>query len=79
MSCPSGHTKRDLEIIFPNGDDLADFYTWMNGQTMTLCDGRKYNHDAKEYQISACGDEPHGVVVFSSDFEDYLAGFDPAD
>lgn len=50
----------------------------MNGQTMMLCDGRRYNHDAREYEV-ACGGVAHGVVVYPWDVERFLAGLPVVD
>jgi hypothetical protein len=45
---------------------------WMSGQTMMLCDGRKFNHDTREYEPSDCGGA-HGVVIYTWDVERFLA------
>lgn len=43
-SCPQGYTLNDLKEIF--GDDsLPAFSRWMNGQTMSLCNGRSYRYN----------------------------------
>jgi hypothetical protein len=44
---------------------------WMRGQTMMLCDGRRYDHDAKSYEETH---EAHGPVVYAWDAERFLAG-----
>jgi hypothetical protein len=51
----------------------------MNGQTQTICDGREYNHEAKEYKPTACADSPHGMVVYPWDLERYMNSEDGND
>jgi len=69
--CAYGYTAEQLEQIL--GKDLERFYGWMYGQTMTLCQGEKYNHETKSYE-EACGGIVHGPVVYSLDLARYLAG-----
>jgi hypothetical protein len=45
QSCPRGHTNADLKEIL--GPRLEEFWSWMTGQTMMLCDGKAYHHDRK--------------------------------
>lgn len=42
---------------------------WMHGQTIMLCDGRRYNYETKEYEPSECGEkgEAHGAVLYTHD------------
>lgn len=67
--CRLGYTYTQLTTIL--GWRLDDFGRWMRGQTMSLCDGRKYNHDSKVYE-EACGGVSHGGVVYRHDLERYL-------
>lgn len=74
-SCPHGYTDDDLKAIL--GDDPVrwdEFHLWMYGQTMSLCDGRLYNHERKQYENSPCVDNPHGVVVYRGDLRRFLEG-----
>ncbi len=87
-SCRSGYTVEDLEGIL--GDRLDDFWYWMRGQTMMLCDGTKYDHERQGYFTTECSDMlpempvtreeipylgmGHGGVVYRSDLERYLRG-----
>lgn len=69
--CEYGYTYDQLEDVL--GAGLGDFGSWMRGQTMTLCEGRRYNHDTKEYEES-CGGLAHGGIVYRWDLERYLEG-----
>lgn len=69
-SCIYGYTEADLIIIF--GDRLPDFYKWMRGQTISLCDGRVYDHDLKEYIDSKCGPPGHGPVYYPWDVKNFI-------
>lgn len=71
-SCPQGYTHSDLESLF--GDELPAFYEWMNGQTMSICDGRAYDHDKREYYATECADNPHGAIAYAWDVERYASG-----
>jgi hypothetical protein len=44
---------------------------WMSGQTMMICDGRRYNHATREYEPSECGGR-HGVVIYVHDVDRFL-------
>lgn len=70
-TCPSGYNHEDLVGILGE-EGLLDFWTWMTGQTVSLCDGREYNHETREYRATACADAPHGLVVYRSDLERYV-------
>lgn len=69
-TCMYGFTYEDQERIL--GDRLPEFSRWMRGQTITKCDGRQFNHATKKYEPDGCG--PHGMVVYRSDLERFLAG-----
>lgn len=68
--CRYGYTTGQLRTILE--DRFEEFFKWMYGQTMSLCDGRSYNHETKEYE-KGC-DEPHGPVVYSHDLRRFLLG-----
>lgn len=72
QSCPQGLTHSDLDELL--GDRREEFNRWMVGQTMSICDGRSYNHELREYELTECADSPHGVVAYSWDVERFLAG-----
>lgn len=80
--CRVGYTYRQLEAILE--DRLEDFWDWMWGQTMMLCNAeaeREWTDDAGapggmrlvEVGPALCA-EPHGGVVYTWDLERYLSG-----
>lgn len=69
LGIPQAGVERILEA---QGLDKETFWLWMRGQTTAICDGRRYNHVAKEYETNDCG--PHGTVVYSYDVVRYLRG-----
>jgi len=76
-ACPYGYTSAQIEEIM--GSRLEAFNHFMVGQTMSVCDGREYDHDKKEYHPTACADSPHGVVTYTVDVRRFLAGRPPLD
>lgn len=73
--CELGYTEGQIEQIV--GDRLGEFDRWMNGQTMGLCDGRRYDHEKREHLATGCG--PHGAVVYGHDLRRFLAGLPVVD
>lgn len=84
-SCPDGYTQEDITRIL--GDREDEFWQWMAGQTMMLCDGREYDHKHRRYVATECsGMYPgtwltndaapggHGIVVYSHDFKRFIKG-----
>jgi hypothetical protein len=71
-SCPQGYTEEDLRTIL--GPRLNEFVKWMYGQTMSICDGLKYDYDKRDYEPTGCYSRPHGAVVFPWDLERFLDG-----
>jgi hypothetical protein len=72
QSCPQGLTSEDLDELL--GGRRREFMSWMRGQTMSICDGREYNHGEKRYEPTECAGHPHGVVVYPWDVERFLRG-----
>lgn len=68
--CWLGYPWYQCEEIL--GTRTTEFGKWMYGQTMSLCDGRRYDHDLLEY-VDTCP-EPHGVVVYKWDLQRFLDG-----
>jgi len=72
-NCPQGYTRdevhRELES---RGIDPVFFWEWMTGQTQSLCDGRSYNHEKREYEKTKCVDNPHGIVTYTWDLERFI-------
>lgn len=52
-------------------EGFSDLMTWMYGQTMMLCDGRRYDHETKEYVKTH---DAHGPVVYTGDVRRFLNG-----
>jgi hypothetical protein len=44
----------------------------MRGQTQSICDGTRYNHDKKECEPTMCKDHPHGLITYTWDAERYI-------
>lgn len=75
--CPLGYPLKQLDDHF--GGDKARFWEWMRGQTMVLCEGRRWSPELNHFEPTACVDHPHGTVVYKHDVEQYLAGKEPLD
>lgn len=70
--CVGGYPfNQVVEILRENNRDLTEFDHWMRGQTRMLCEGRRYNHETKEYQTE-CGGVAHGGIVYPWDMERFL-------
>lgn len=69
--CPYGYSWKYLEEIMDE-TTFKKFSHWMRGQTCTICDGRRYDHEAKAYFPSACAESTHGGVAYSWDVKRYL-------
>lgn len=70
-ACRFGYTERQIEAIV--GDRLAEFSAWFRGQTGAVCEGRRWDPDARGYVPDACAANPHGFVVYPWDLEKFLA------
>lgn len=68
--CPLGYPRHQVENLV---DDLAAFGRWMRGQTVMLCEGRRYDYETREWVPDACAGIPHGTVVYGTDIRRYLA------
>lgn len=66
--CRWGYTLEQLNDLL--SEDFPNLLNWLGEakRTVMLCQGRTYDCDEKE-QCSL----PHGPVVFTADFEEYLA------
>jgi hypothetical protein len=70
--CESGYPEWQIEEILQKaGRAMTEFSQFMYGQTMTLCQGEKYNHDTRSY-YECCGGVAHGGVVYPWDLERFL-------
>lgn len=69
--CPYGYTARQLNDLL--GDARAnEFWRWMRGQTLMLCEGWSYDHDRRENVPDACNGHPHGVIIYPWDFQRWV-------
>lgn len=69
--CPDGYPWTQLEDAFDE-DTFKEFRHWMGGQTMSICEGRKYNHDTNQYEPDECAGSPHGAVAYRYDVFRFL-------
>lgn len=70
-ACRYGYTVDEVRGI--TGSRFDEFTRWMRGQTMMICDGTKYDYEAKTYVPSDC-EAPHGTVIYAWDVERFLKG-----
>lgn len=68
--CEYGYTDTQLDDIL--GDRRPEFNRWMRGQTVAVCDGRRWIPETRVYVASGCG--PHGAATYGSDLRRFLAG-----
>lgn len=69
--CRLGYTEQQLKEIL--GSRYEEFNTWMVGQTFSVCVGRLYNHETKQYEIG-CDGVSHGPATYRADVERFLRG-----
>jgi hypothetical protein len=67
--CESGYTSAQVKYIM--GPFEPEFNRWMAGRTKTFCEGRRYDHETREYK-EACGGVAHGIVCYPWDMERFL-------
>lgn len=75
-SCPLGYSEGDLERYFgaKRGEEHP-LWKQLRGQTGAICEGRRYNHQTREYEPDACRYEPpHGFVSYVSDVQEWYEG-----
>lgn len=70
-ACVMGYPQAQLCTFMSHAQE-KDFLQWMVGQTVGVCDGRRYDHDTKTFSETGCG--PHGTVVYAHDLMDWFAG-----
>lgn len=71
-ACESGYPWSQLGS-FLNEASLRLLEHFMHGQTMVLCEGRRWNQETDSWD-EACGGVAHGVVVYPWDFERWIDG-----
>ena len=62
------------QVVDILGNRSFEFADWISGQTVGVCDGRKYNHETKEYESSSCAPEGHGPVIYPWDLQRFIDG-----
>lgn len=68
--CTHGYSVDLLEESLSKAD-FENLMAWLRGQTMMLCDGRRYNHETKAYEPTH---DPHGTVVYAWDVKRWERG-----
>ena len=69
--CPFGYSMEHLKAsMTPDGFELL--VRWMEYRTMSLCDGKLYDHEKKRYVKSDCYPVGHGPIVNESDMDRFL-------
>lgn len=69
--CTLGYPVVQLQRVLDE-QQMRRLELWMRGQTGAICDGRRYDHLAREYAPTGCG--PHGMVIYVSDVRRWAAG-----
>ena len=68
--CELGYTDKQVDTIM--GLRMAEFQRWMAGQTMAICDGRRFSYAENRYEATGCG--PHGYITYPWDLQRFLDG-----
>lgn len=63
-SCPHGYTADDLKAIL--GDRLDSFHRFMTGQTVMICEGRRYVHTRAH--SDDCGHDINDPYTWECDY-----------
>lgn len=71
--CEGAYTEYQVVKIF--GDLLPEFHRWMVGQTMPICNGRRWDPFNQKYQ-QACGGISHGPCYYDCDVVEFAEGKD---
>lgn len=86
-SCPMGYTNSDIYNML--GDEDEAFWYFMRGQTMSICEGYRYDHDKLGYFSTECSNMlpgmpvlkteipllgGHGGIVYTWDFRRFASG-----
>jgi hypothetical protein len=69
--CEMGYPADQLRRMYGE-QGYRRLMLWMDGQTMTLCEGRSYDYSRNRY-VQACGGVSHGLVVYGHDVQRWLA------
>lgn len=69
--CHLGYTRAQVVDVF--GDRVGEFDHWMRGQTIGLCEGKRYNYETEEYE-PACEGVAHGPAWYPWDVQRFIRG-----
>ena len=74
-SCPMGYTRGDLENHFGavTGQPHS-LWQQLIGQTGAICEGKRYNHEKREFEPTECADNPHGFISYTWDVLEWYRG-----
>jgi hypothetical protein len=70
-ACPLGYPREQLETWL-GSQAYRRLCLWMLGQTLAICEGRRYDSESGEYQPDGCAEHPHGPVVYRWDVARWL-------
>lgn len=68
--CESGYPWTQIEE-FMDEQQVHRLEMWMEGQTMMLCQGKRFDHDSGLFYES-CGGVAHGGVVYPHDLHRFI-------
>lgn len=68
--CTYGYSLYLLEEAL-GADRFTELMDWMHGQTIMLCDGKRYDHATRKYVETH---DPDGPVVYTGDVQRFLRG-----
>lgn len=69
-NCTYGYSFDLLEETL-GAETFESLMDWMHGQTLMLCDGRRYDHETESYTETH---DAHGPVVYTGDVRRFLNG-----
>lgn len=69
--CKLGYPDDQLKSML--GQEKYDqLMVWMNGQTMAVCESKRFDYATGKWINIECG--PHGPVVYEWDLQTFLSG-----
>jgi len=72
--CELGYTEEQIEALIWSRGSTAheEFFKWMRGHTMAICDGRRFNHTTTTYE-PRCNGVAHGSIIYKTDVNNYFS------
>lgn len=77
--CQHGYTDAEIRKYLRTSVQYENFCYYMHGQTMSICEGRLYNHETESYEPDECANNPHGIVTYAWDLRRYTENLPPYD